>query len=77
MISKLEKILNNIKTVEDVYVFEETFFITHVHGSRVSESDVASLLNTVESKGFNIDNLQYGFYSHPINDEVYGIFIKL
>ena len=77
MISKLEKILNNIGTVEDVYVFEGTFFITHVNGSRVSESDVVSLLNTVESQGFDISRLKYGFYSHPINDEVYGIFLKL
>lgn len=77
MISKLEKILNNIGTVEDVYVFEDTFFITHVRGSCVSESDVTSLLNTVESQGFDIGNMEYGFYSHPINDEVYGIFLKL
>ena len=77
MITKLEKILNDVGTVEDVYVFEETFFITHVSGSCVSESDVVSLLNIVESEGFDVNRFEYGFYSHPINDEVYGIYLKV
>ena len=74
MVRKIEEALLKIG-VKDIEIYEEIIFVNEF---LIPENmDLISLVEKLSSLGVNLDELNYGEYSHPINKDESGLYIIL
>lgn len=74
MVRKIEEALLKIG-VKDIEIYEEIIFVNEF---LIPENmDLISLVEKLSSLGVNLDELNYGEYSHPINKDDSGLYIIL
>ena len=74
IVRKIEEALLKIG-VKDIEIYEEIIFVNEF---LIPENmDLISLVEKLSSLGVNLDELNYGEYSHPINKDDSGLYIIL